>query len=144
MKPAVFLRIAAVLTLIHATLHTFGGVFGKVPPGPAENAVAAMKANQFTLMGNLHTYWNFYMGFGLGITIFLTLDAIVFWLLASRMATAGAGLRPIIVVFSLGYLALAVNSYHFFFVAPVINELLIVFCLGLAIVTAKTPASKTL
>ncbi len=35
MKPAIFLRIAAVLTFIHAVLHTIGGVFGKVPPGPA-------------------------------------------------------------------------------------------------------------
>jgi hypothetical protein len=33
MKPAIFLRIAAALTFIHAVLHTIGGVFGKVPPG---------------------------------------------------------------------------------------------------------------
>ena len=45
MRPATFLRIAAVLTLIHSTLHTVGGVFGKVQPGPAELAVASMKAN---------------------------------------------------------------------------------------------------
>lgn len=143
MKPATFLRIAAVLTLIHSTLHTIGGVFGKVPPGPAGNAVAAMKANQFMLMGNLHTYWNFYIGFGLGITIFLTLEAVIFWLLASRMATEGSALKPIILVFALGYVALAVNSYCFFFVAPVINELLIALCLVFAIVTAKAPGSKT-
>jgi len=46
-KPVVFLRIASVLTLIHAVLHTIGGVFGSVDPGPAAVAVAAMKANQF-------------------------------------------------------------------------------------------------
>ena len=28
MRPVIFLRIASVLTLIHAALHTFGGVFG--------------------------------------------------------------------------------------------------------------------
>jgi hypothetical protein len=32
-KPVVFLRIASVLTLIHAVLHTIGGVFGSVDPG---------------------------------------------------------------------------------------------------------------
>jgi len=137
MKPATFLRIAAVLTLIHSTLHTIGGVFGKVMPGPAERAVAAMKENRFDMMGSLHTYWNFYMGFGLGITIFLTLEAVVFWLLAARMPVEGARLRPIVLAFALGYLALAVNSFHFFFLAPVINELLIVLCLMLAIFTAK-------
>lgn len=142
MKPAIFLRIAAVLTLIHSTLHTIGGVFGKVPPGPAEQAVTIMKANQFELMGSLRTYWDFYMGFGLGITIFLTLEAVVFWLLASRTPAEVARLRPIIFVFALGYLALAVNSFRFFFLAPVINELLIVLCLVVAILTAKGPAPE--
>jgi len=37
----------------------------------------------------------------------------------------------------MGYLALALNSFTFFFSGPVIAELLIVFCLGAAIVTAK-------
>lgn len=142
MRPATFLRIAAVLTLIHSTLHTIGGVFGKVPPGPAEHAVTSMKANQFEMMGSLRTYWDFYMGFGLGISIFLTLEAVVFWLLASRVQAEGAKLRPIILVFALGYLALAVNSFSFFFMAPVINELLIVSCLVLAIATAKGPAPE--
>lgn len=139
MRPATFLRIAAVLTLVHSTLHTIGGVFGKVSSGPAELAVASMKANQFAMMGSLRTYWDFYMGFGLGITIFLTVEAIVFWLLASRIQSEGAKLRQIILLFALGYLALAVNSFRFFFLAPVINELLIVLCLVLAILTAKAP-----
>ena len=136
MKPATFLRIASVLTLIHAILHTIGGVFGRPIPGPAEQAVAAMKANHFLLMGNLRPYWDFYMGLGLGITIFLTIEAVGFWLLAS-MAAGGARLRPIIAVFALGYLALAVNSFRFFFLAPVITEVLIASCLILAILTAK-------
>jgi hypothetical protein len=44
-KPALFLRIAAVLTFVHAALHTIGGVFGKPAPGPASVAVQAMKMN---------------------------------------------------------------------------------------------------
>jgi hypothetical protein len=43
MKPVLFLRIASVLTFIHAALHTIGGVFGKVTPGPATVAVQAMR-----------------------------------------------------------------------------------------------------
>jgi hypothetical protein len=76
------LRIAAVLTLIHSILHTIGGVFGKPVPGPAEQAVAAMKVNHFVLMGSLRSYWDFFVGFGLAISIFLITDAVVFWLLA--------------------------------------------------------------
>ena len=77
------------------------------------------------------------MGLGLGITIFLITESIVFWLLASLSPTAGARLRPIIAVFALGYLAFAVNSFRFFFLAPVITEVLISSCLILAILACK-------
>ena len=82
-KPVLFLRIASVLTLIHAVLHTIGGVFGKVGPGPAAVAVEAMKVNQFLLMGNMRSFWDFYRGMGLAVSIFLTFEAVVFWLLSS-------------------------------------------------------------
>ena len=59
MRPVLLLRIAAVLTFIHAVLHTIGGVFGKVEPGPATIAVQAMKMNQFLLMGHTRSFWDF-------------------------------------------------------------------------------------
>lgn len=138
MKPTFFLRIAAVLTLIHAALHTIGGVFGTPGPGPATVAVAAMKMNAFPVMGSTRTYWDFYRGLGLGIAIFLTVEAIVFWLLASLAKRDARRLRPVLAVFLAGYIALAVNSFFYFFFPPVIVELVIAACLFLAIVTAKS------
>lgn len=141
MKPALFLRIAAVLTFIHAVLHAIGGVFGKVPPGPATVAVEAMKTNQFLVMGHTRSFWDFYRGFGLGITISLTAEAILFWQLGSLAKTDPQRLRPIMATFLVAYAALAVNSYTYFFLGPVIAEILIVACLALAIVTAKSEAA---
>ena len=137
MRPTIFLRIASALTFIHAVLHTVGGVFGKVGPGPAAVAVAAMKANQFLLMGNLRSFWDFYRGMGLAATISLTIESIVFWQLGSLAKTHALRLRPILATFLIAYLALAVNSWLYFFLPPVITEVLIALCLGLAIVTAK-------
>jgi hypothetical protein len=141
MKPVLFLRIAAVLTLIHAVLHTIGGVFSEAGPGPATIAVEAMKANQFLLMGHTRSYWEFYRGMGLAVTILLTAEAVLFWLLGSLAKTEARRLRPIVGTFLVGYAALAVNSYAYFFLAPVIVESLIAACLGLAIVTAKPEAA---
>ena len=140
MKPVLFLRIAAVLTFIHAVLHTIGGVFGKVPPGPATVAVEAMKTNQFLVMGSTRNFWDFYRGFGLGATISLTAEALLFWQLASLAKTDAHRLRPIMATFLVAYAALAVNSYTYFFLGPVIAEILIVACLALAFVTAKSEA----
>src|SRR4051795_6318479 len=128
MKPVVFLRIASVLTLVHSVLHTMGGVFGKPEPGLAAATEAAMRANQFVVFGLTRTYFQFYRGLGLGITIFLTAEAIVFWQLGTLAKTDAQRLRPILVTFMVAYLVFAVNSYAYFFLGPVITEILIAAC----------------
>jgi len=137
MKPTVFLRIASVLTLIHSALHTIGGVFGKAKGGAAQAALSAMQSNQFPVMGLTRSYADFYRGLGLAVTIFLAAEAIVFWQLGSLAKDDALRLRPILVTFLIAYLALAINSYLYFFFAPVVVEILIALCLGLAIVNAK-------
>jgi hypothetical protein len=141
MKPVTYLRAASLLTLLHAVLHTIGGVFGKPEPGPQQTAVAAMKANQFPMMGATRSYWSFYMGMGLAVTIFLTVTAVVLWQLSSLSKTDSYRLRPICWAFLLGFVAMAINSYAYFFPAPVIVELIIAACLGMAIFTSR-PVSR--
>jgi hypothetical protein len=137
MKPTIFLRIASVLTFLHAVAHTMGGVFGTPSPGAAEAAVAAMKANQFPVMGVTRSYWSFYMGLGLAVSIFLVVEAVVFWQLSSLAKTDSYRLRPVYATFLVGYSVAAVNSYQCFFAAPVIVELLIALCLWLALLTSR-------
>lgn len=138
MKPVLFLRTASVLTLIHSVLHTVGGVFGKPAPGVAAATDAVMRANQFVVFGVTRTYFDFLRGMGLGVTIFLTAEAIVFWQLASLAKTDAARLRPVMATFMLAYLVFAANSYAYFFLMPVIVEILIAACLGIAIATARS------
>src|SRR5215471_13508304 len=141
MKPVIFLRIASVLTLIHAVLHTIGGVFGGAAPGEEQAVVAEMKAHQFLLMGVMRSYWDFHIGMGLAVSVFLTAEAVVFWQLGSLAKNEALRLRPVLVTFLIGYLGLAVVSYRFFFAAPVITELLIAGCLGMAIVSCRQSAA---
>ena len=138
-KPVVSLRIAAVLTLVHAVLHTVGGVFGSADPAPATVAVEAMKANTFPLMGNTRSYWDFYRGLGLAVTLFLTAESVLMWQLASLAKSNARQLRPMMVTLLLAYAVLTVNSYEYFFLGPVIAEILIVACFAIAIVTAGKP-----
>jgi hypothetical protein len=141
MKPVIYLRAASLLTLLHAVLHTIGGVFGKPDPGPQQAAVAAMKANQFPLMGATRSYWSFHMGLGLAVTIFLTLAAIVLWQLSSLAKADSYRLRPIYAAFLVAFVAMAVNSYAYFFPPPVITELMIAACLGMAVFTSRAPGA---
>jgi hypothetical protein len=141
MKPVIFLRIASVLTFLHAALHTIGGVFGGAAPGVQQATVAVMKANEFAVLGVTRSYWDFYMGFGLVVSVFLTMEAVVFWQLGSLAKADASRLRPVFATFLIGYLGAAVVSYRYFFAGPVVTEILIALCLGLAIVSAKQVAA---
>ncbi len=141
MKPVIFLRIASILALIHSILHTIGGVFGKPTPGTATMVAATMRLT-FPAFGTMRSYADFYRGMGLAVTIFLTMDAAILWLLTSLAKSDSARLRPILAVFLMGYLAMALNSYTFFFSGPVIAELLIVTFIAAALVTARPAVER--
>jgi CDP-diglyceride synthetase len=142
MKPVIYLRAASLLTLLHAVLHTIGGVYSKPDAGPQQAAVAAMKANEFPLMGTTRSYWSFHMGLGLAVTILLTIAAVVLWQLGTLAKTESHRLRPIYWAFLAGFVAMAVDSYAYFFPPPVITELVIAACLAGAIFTSRSSGAR--
>lgn len=144
MKPTLFLRIASILTIVHSVLHTVGGVLSKPEPGVGEATYAVMQSNQFQVLGVTRSYAEFYHGFGLAITLFLAAEGVVFWLLASLAKKNSTELRPILWVFTLAYAVLAVNSQTYFFIGPVIAEILIAACLLGAILTASRAGATQL
>jgi len=134
-----FLRIASVLTLIHCILHTVGGVFSS--PKPEEMPVVeAMKAHTFDVMGSMRSFWDFLFGYGLGVTITLLIQSLLFWQLATMSKSNAAWTRPIIALFFFNFVAMSVVVWRYFFTAPAITELLIAACLATAYFTAAAPA----
>jgi hypothetical protein len=81
--------------------------------------------------------WAFYHGMGLAVTIFLTIEAIVFWVLGTLVRNYKGDLRDLLVLFVIAYMALAANSLRYFFYPPVIIELLIAACLVMAILSIR-------
>lgn len=135
MKPSTLLRTASVLTLVHCILHTIGGVLAPPSHGPEEiGLLATMSAHRFEFMGSMRSYADFMLGYGLFVAIALLVDAVLFWQLAALARARPEGLRPIVAVFALGYVGLAVVSGRFFFIAPVVTELLIAASLAAAFV----------
>src|SRR6202023_359561 len=117
-----------------------GGVFCEAAAGGQQATVAVMKANEFAVMGVMRSYGDFYMGLGLVVSVFLAVEGVVFWQLGSLAKTDALRLRPILATFLVGYLCAAVVSYRYFFAAPVVTEILIAVCLGLAIAFARQVA----
>jgi hypothetical protein len=132
------LRIASVLTLVHAILHTIGGVLAPPRHGAEEVALLdTMRAHRFDFMGSMRSYADFMLGYGLFLTIALLVNAVFFWQLAAMARARPDGLRPVVALFALGFVAMAVVSWRFFFIAPVVTELLIAACLAAAFVRLR-------
>jgi len=74
-----FYRIAAVILLLFAILHTFG--FLKFKPPSAEGLAVrdGMDHVFFEIGGAKYSYGNFYRGFGLFITAYLAFSAYLAW-----------------------------------------------------------------
>ena len=137
-SPALFLRVASVLSLLHCIGHTISGIFGvDAPSGTKEGAVVeAMKSNQFDVMGATRSYWDFFIGYGLTISVGELLQAVVLWQLAGLARTDLRRMRPIIAVFLLANLGFTILAWKYFFLPPLLGDLLITIALGLAYLRA--------
>ena len=133
MNPKLLLRASAVVTFVHAMLNTFVGLLSGTSKNHEEVLLLnAMKALHFDALGSLRTYWDFYFGFGLFLTFNLLLLAVLMWQLSSVAKAQPAMARPFIGMLCIAFLAFAILSWLYFFIAPVVIELVIALLLGLA------------
>ena len=137
MKPAVLLRIAAIINLLYFVAHT-AGIPWTPALGPAELSVLeAMKTHGFQAGGFTRTYWEFYLGFGVAISGFLLVQAVALWQLASLARSDAARLRPIAASFLVAFVVNAIVAWLYFFPVPAVMAAAIASCLGLAIAASK-------
>lgn len=138
MRTTLYLRIASVLAIVHALLHTIGGVLSKPSHGAPEIAVIeAMKSSSFNVMGSMRTYWDFFYAYGWLLGLALLVEGILFWQLATIAKTNAAPIRPIIMLFCINFLVTTVIAWKYFFIAPAVTEILIAAFLAAAYFAAS-------
>ena len=138
MKPFLWLRIAAIITLLYCVGHTMGMPWTPAT-GPQETAVLdVMKSARFDTFGASRTYWDFYFGFGVIISGYLALQAVVLWQLSSVANDDAGQLRPIIAAFFVSFALNALLVWKYFFAIPLIMAIAIAGCLALAFVSARS------
>ena len=143
MTSKTLLRTAAILTFIHAVLHTVGGLFRTPSNDPIETAViSAMKSATFDFMGSMRSFWDFYFGFGLNLSVTLVIETVILWQLAGLASAAPERARPFIATLAVAFLSMAALSYRYFFIAPLLTELLIAGILVAAYLKARSTASS--
>ena len=117
MKTTLFLRIASVISLFFAAGHTLGGRKAWTFTGETE-VLQPMRSFQIQTMGVTRTYMDFYRGFGFTLSVYLILQAVVLWQLASLARTNPAAARPIILSVTVASLVNAALTWRFIFPVP--------------------------
>ena len=128
-------RISSYLLLFFCATHTIGGMLSNKSRGAEADAVlSSMKSVQFAVQGASCTYYGFYFGFGIMVSIFLLFSAILAWYLGGLDAKSKAALSPVTWAFFASHAATAFLSWAYFFIAPGVTATLIAVLLGLACV----------
>ena len=129
MRPSMLYRIASVLLVLFAVGHTVG--FRQIDPTwkGVDAVVASMQAVHFDVQGFDRTYYAFYAGFGLFVTVLLLLSALLAWQLGGLSKETLAGMALLRWGFALSYAAVTFLSWKYFFVIPIVFSAVITLCL---------------
>ncbi|HEX4593006.1 MAG TPA: hypothetical protein VH157_01970 [Bryobacteraceae bacterium] len=137
MKAAILYRIASVLLLLFAALHTFG--FRQIDPTwGVDSLISSMQSIHFDIMGSSRTYWDFFVGFGLFFSVFLVFVAVFAWQLAGLRAETLALMRGTAWALVICFAVVTIVSLRYAFIIPIAFSILILLCLtGAAWLSAK-------
>jgi len=117
MNASLLYRISSVLLVLFAVGHTIG--FRQVDPNwRADTVVSGMRSVSFAVQGFNRTYWDFFTGFGLTVTVFLIFSAVLAWRFGSMSPERLAAIPIERWSFALCFVLIAALTWRFFFIAP--------------------------
>jgi hypothetical protein len=128
MKVSLLYRITSVLLLLFAAGHTLGFRMTdpKLGAGPV---IASLQTLHFQVQGFSRTFWDFYVGFGLFVSLFLVFGAYLAWQLGGLQEQTLAILRGIRWGLAICFAAETVLTWKYFFIGPIVFSLVITVCL---------------
>src|SRR5215472_4064716 len=131
MKASLLYRIASGLLILFAVGHTLG--FRRVDPRwGVDSVIAALRSTRFDVQGLNRTYWDFYTGFGLFVTVLLLFAAIVTWQLGGLPKESVSVMPGITWGLAACFVIVTFLSWRYFFIVPVVFSAVITICLILA------------
>lgn len=124
-------RIASVLIVLLDLGHTAGYPWSDPAWGVD---LRPLQSAHFNVLGSTRTYWNFYVGFGLSISVLLLLPALIAWDLGTPDARRGNAVAWCLVG---TFAALTILNGAFFFVIPIAFSAAITVCLAAAAMSSR-------
>lgn len=142
MRARLYLRSAAVLTLLLGVGHLLGRPWTAANDLGAKVVVAGMKAHSMHVMGFDRTMMDFYEGFGLVLGVNLLAEAVILWLLADLARSDPTRARRMAAVLLVMNAAATALAGAYLFTAPLVLSAAVTLCLGAAVL-APTRATAS-
>ena len=131
MKATLLYKITSVLLILFAVGHTLG--FRKVDPRwKVDSVLEALRSTHFQVNGLDRTYWGFYVGFGLFVTVLLLFTAVLTWQLGSFSREHLSTMLIVRWGLAACFVAVTFLSWKYFFIVPVIFSAVVSILLILA------------
>jgi hypothetical protein len=99
------------------------------PKWGVDTLISSMRSIHFDCQGFSRTYWDFYVGFGLFVTVLLLFAAVLAWQLSGLPAGTLALMRGTAWALALCFLAVTILSWRYFFIVPLVFSIVITVCL---------------
>ena len=132
MSGRVSLRTAAVIALLLAIGHTAGYPWMPANDPASLAIVAGMRGGHFDVMGLTRSYFDFYVGFGWLLSVYLFGHGILYWLLAAVEKPALLKLHAGVGVFFIEAVGSVWLSWKYLFWVPLFMNAVIALLLGIA------------
>lgn len=117
MSARLLYKISSVLLVLFALGHTIG--FRHVDPGwNADTVVNGMRTISFDVQSFHRSYWDFFSGFGLFVSVFLVFAAVLAWQFGSMSQERLSEIRAQRWSFAICFVVIAVLTWRYFFLAP--------------------------
>jgi hypothetical protein len=131
MRASLLYRISSILLVLFAIGHTVG--FSQINPAwHLDSLVQSMKSIHFNVNGSDRSYWDFFIGLGLFVTVLMLFASIVAWQLGSLPPPTLAAMRVSAWGFAIAFAVIAWLSWRYFFIVPIVFSFVIFLCLATA------------
>ena len=142
MKPWIWFRALAIILAIFTLGHTLGTVHAITAAPEEAGVIASMQGYRVPVMGFLRTYWDFYRGFSISISVLLATLMVIAWQLATLSRHNPREALPLAVTLLLACVGQAILSFIYFFTAPMVMSVAAVICAGMGVALVARDASR--
>ena len=139
MSSSWFYRIASVLLVLFAAGHTLGFRQTDSRWG-VDSLITSMRTIHFDVQGFDRTYYDFFVGFGLFVSVFLLFAAVLAWQLGGMPKETLKRIPLITWGLTFCFVVITFLSWKYFFIVPVVFSSAITLCLVLGTWFSRKPS----